>query len=105
MGLARGDDRDNGGGGAVPDNIERQTVAMRNLYAPLFRKHHVRITITGHDHLYDHWVERYTEAGICYRRDDLVTGGRGATITTGGSRILPGDLGRGRGEQYPCAST
>jgi hypothetical protein len=66
----------------VPDNVERQTAAMRSLYTPLFRKHHVRMTITGHDHLYDHWVERYTEAGIGYRRDDLVTGGGGAPIYT-----------------------
>ena len=72
--------------GAAPvpavDNVERQTAAMRGLYAPLFRKHRVRLTITGHDHLYDHWVERYTEAGMPYRRDDLVTGGGGAPIYT-----------------------
>jgi hypothetical protein len=66
--------------GPAADNVERQTAAMRGLYAPLFRNHHVRLTITGHDHLYDHWVERYTEAGIRYRRDDLVTGGGGAPI-------------------------
>ena len=64
------------------DNVERQTAAMRGLYTPLFRKHRVRLTIAGHDHLYDLWVERYTEAGIGYRRDDLVTGGGGAPIYT-----------------------
>jgi hypothetical protein len=64
------------------DNVERQTAAMRALYAPLFRKHRVRLTIAGHDHLYDHWVERYNEGGIDYRRDDLVTGGGGAPIYT-----------------------
>jgi 3',5'-cyclic AMP phosphodiesterase CpdA len=64
------------------DNVERQTAAMRSLYGPLFRKYHVRLSIGGHDHLYDHWVERYTEAGISYRRDDLVTGGGGAPIYT-----------------------
>ena len=37
--------------------------AMRLLYAPLFRRHHVRMTITGHDHLFEHWIERYTDGG------------------------------------------
>jgi hypothetical protein len=36
--------------------------------------------IAGHDHLYDHWVERYTDNGVTYRMDDLVTGGGGAPI-------------------------
>jgi hypothetical protein len=69
-------------GPSTEDNVERQTAAMRSLYGPLFRRHHVRMTITGHDHLYDHWVERYSDAGISYRRDDLVTGGGGAPIYT-----------------------
>ena len=66
----------------VSDNAERQTLAMRSLYVPLFRQHHVRMTITGHDHLYDHFVERYTDAGVSHRRDDLVTGGGGAPLYT-----------------------
>jgi hypothetical protein len=69
-------------GPATEDNVERTTAAMRGLYGPLFRRHHVRLTIAGHDHLYDHWVERYTDAGVSYRRDDLVTGGGGAPIYT-----------------------
>ena len=36
--------------------------------------------IAGHDHLYDHWVERYADAGVTYRMDSLVTGGGGAPI-------------------------
>jgi hypothetical protein len=60
------------------DNQERPTAAMRTLYAPLFRRFHVRLTLTGHDHLFDHWIERYTDGGVVYRRDDLVTGGGGA---------------------------
>ena len=51
-------------------------------YAPLFRRHHVRLTISGHDHLFDHFVERYVDAGVKYRRDDIVTGGGGAPIYT-----------------------
>jgi hypothetical protein len=66
----------------VDDNVERQTAAIRTLYAPLFRRFHVRMTLAGHDHLYDHWIERYADGGRTYRRDDLVTGGGGAPIYT-----------------------
>jgi hypothetical protein len=65
-----------------PDRIEPSTLAMRTLYAPLFRKHHVRMTVAGHDHLFDHWVERYADGGRTYRRDDVLTGGGGAPIYT-----------------------
>jgi hypothetical protein len=55
---------------------------IRELYLPLFRRHHVRLTIAGHDHLLDHWIERYQDGGGAYRRDDIVTGGGGAPIYT-----------------------
>ena len=58
--------------------LERQSAALRDFYSPLFRKHHVRMTIAGHDHLLDHFAERYTDAGVSYRRDDVVTAGGGA---------------------------
>ena len=64
------------------DNVERETAAVRTLYAPLFRRFQVRMTIAGHDHLFDHFVERYTSAGVTYRRDDLITGGGGAPTYT-----------------------
>jgi hypothetical protein len=64
------------------DNVEAQTAAMRSLYGPLFRRHHVRMTITGHDHLHEHWVERYVDGNTAYRMDHLVTGGGGAPIYT-----------------------
>ena len=64
------------------DTIEPPTAALRTLYLPLFRTHHVRMTITGHDHLLDHWVEYYVDNGTQYRRDDVVTGGGGAPIYT-----------------------
>ena len=68
------------GGGPVP---EPTTVAMRNRYQPLFRQHHVRMTIAGHEHLFEHWIERYTDAsGERFRADHLVTGGGGAPIYT-----------------------
>jgi hypothetical protein len=66
------------------DVIEPPTEAMRALYMPLFRKHHVRMTLTGHDHLLDHWIERY-QAGRpekSYRIDHIVSGGGGAPIYT-----------------------
>jgi hypothetical protein len=66
-------------GGAT---VEPPTAAIRSLYMPLFRKHHVRLIVTGHDHLFDHWVERYTDSGVAYRLDSLVTGGGGAPTYT-----------------------
>lgn len=65
-------------GGA--STLEPPTVAIRDLYMPLFRRHHVRMTIAGHDHLYDHWVERYVDNGVTHRMDDVLTGGGGAPI-------------------------
>lgn len=67
-----------GTGRKAPDRVEAQTTAIRTMYMPLFRKHHVRLLVTGHDHLYDHWVERYEDKGVTYRMDTLVTGGGGA---------------------------
>jgi hypothetical protein len=71
-----------GPSGSTADNVEPQTAAMRSLYGPLFRQYHVRMTFSGHDHLYDHWVERYTDAAVSYRRDDVVSAGGGAPIYT-----------------------
>lgn len=71
-----------GTGRKAPDRPEPQTVSLRSLYMPLFRKHHVRMLIAGHDHLFDHWVEWYSSGGSTYRMDTLVTGGGGAPIYT-----------------------
>jgi hypothetical protein len=62
--------------------IEPQTLAIRTLYMPLFRRHHVRLVLTGHEHLLEHWVERYSDAGREYRMDTIVTAGGGAPIYT-----------------------
>ncbi len=67
-----------GTGMKAPDRPEPQTIALRTMYMPLFRRHHVRLLIAGHDHLYDHFVERYSDGGTTYRIDSLVTGGGGA---------------------------
>jgi hypothetical protein len=69
-----------GTGQKAPDRLEPQTVAIRTLYVPLFRKHHVALLVCGHDHLYDHFVEHYVDAGVVHRMDTLVTGGGGAPI-------------------------
>lgn len=71
-----------GTGRKALDRVEPQTTAIRTMYMPLFRTHHVRMLITGHDHLYDHWVERYDDQGTSYRMDTIVTGGGGAPIYT-----------------------
>ena len=71
-----------GTGQKAPDRLEPQTVAIRTMYVPLFRKHHVAMIIAGHDHLYDHFVEHYVDNGVTYRMDSLVTGGGGAPIYT-----------------------
>jgi hypothetical protein len=49
---------------------------------PLFRRHHVDLLVNGHDHLFDHWIERYEDGGRSYRMDVIVTGGGGAPIYT-----------------------
>src|SRR4029453_14116492 len=59
---------------------EPRCPAIKTMDKPLFRKPHVRLLATGHDHLYDHWVERYDDKGVTYRMDTLVTGGGGAPI-------------------------
>jgi hypothetical protein len=71
-----------GTGQKAPDRLEPQTVAIRTMYVPLFRKHHVAMIVAGHDHLYDHFVEHYVDKGVTYRMDSLVTGGGGAPIYT-----------------------
>jgi hypothetical protein len=69
-----------GTGRKAPDRLEPQTAAIRTMYMPLFRKHHVRVLVTGHDHLFDHWVERYDDKGVTRRMDAIVTGGGGAPV-------------------------
>jgi len=65
-------------GGAI---IERPTAVIREKWMPLFRRHQVKLLVTGHEHLYEHWVERYRDAtGTTRRMDQLVTGGGGAPI-------------------------
>ena len=59
-------------GGAT---LETQAATIRSKWMPLFRLHHVRLLLTGHEHLYEHWVERYSDASGVHRIDQIVSGG------------------------------
>jgi hypothetical protein len=59
---------------------EPQAAAIRARWMPLFRKHHVRLLLAGHEHLFEHWVERYTDESGTHRLDEIVTGGGGAPL-------------------------
>lgn len=65
-------------GGAV---VEGQAAEIRDRYMPLFRKHQFRAILTGHEHLYEHWIERYgPNRGDPHRIDHIITGGGGAPL-------------------------
>jgi calcineurin-like phosphoesterase family protein len=66
-------------GGAT---LERQAASIRAKWMPMFREHHVRLLLTGHEHLFEHWVERYTDETGPHRIDEIVSGGGGAPLTT-----------------------
>jgi len=61
-------------------NVEPPTIALRERYMPLFNAQHVRIVFSGHEHLFEHWVEHYTDATGRHRLDLIVSGGGGAPI-------------------------
>jgi 3',5'-cyclic AMP phosphodiesterase CpdA len=64
-------------------STEDYALAIRDRYMPLFRQHQVRMTIAGHEHLFEHYVERFVDAsGGQHRMDNIVTGGGGAPIYT-----------------------
>jgi hypothetical protein len=60
--------------------VEPPADAVRRRYMPLFRQHHVRLLVTGHEHLFEHWVERWTDAQGTWRLDQIVSGGGGAPL-------------------------
>jgi 3',5'-cyclic AMP phosphodiesterase CpdA len=62
--------------------VEDSTIELRKRYMPLFRAHHVRAVFSGHEHLFEHWVERYVDGGGAHRMDLIVTGGGGAPLYT-----------------------
>jgi hypothetical protein len=65
-------------GGAT---VEGPTAALRARWMPLFRQHGVKLLLTGHEHLFEHWVERWVDArGVPHRMDQIVSGGGGAPL-------------------------
>jgi hypothetical protein len=64
------------------NHVEPPTAALRFRYMPLFRSHHVRAVFAGHDHLFEHWVERYADETGGHRMDLIVSGGGGAPLYT-----------------------
>ena len=62
--------------------VEPPTVILRKRYMPLFRANHVRVLFSGHEHLFEHWVEHYTDTTGRHRMDLIVSGGGGAPIYT-----------------------
>lgn len=61
--------------------VEPAAESMRARYMPLFRKYHFDAVFAGHEHLFEHWVERYQdENGQRRRLDQIVTGGGGAPL-------------------------
>src|SRR5579862_7153685 len=62
---------------------EKPTADMRKLYMPLFRKNHVDLMFAGHEHVFEHWFERYVDdQGRRQRIDEIVSGGGGAPLYT-----------------------
>jgi hypothetical protein len=60
--------------------LEPTTVELRTRYMPLFRANHVGMFFSGHEHFFEHWVERYSDASGPHRMDLVVSGGGGAPI-------------------------
>jgi hypothetical protein len=60
--------------------VEPPSMILRQRYMPLFRKHHVRLLFVGHDHMFEHWVERYEDGAGKHRIDHVLTGGGGAPL-------------------------
>ena len=65
-------------GGAI---VERPTAALRERWMPHFRRHNVTLLFAGHEHFFEHWIERHRDAaGRWHHIDQIVTGGGGAPL-------------------------
>jgi 3',5'-cyclic AMP phosphodiesterase CpdA len=60
--------------------VETPTRLLRDKWMPLFRRHGVRLLLVGHEHLFEHWVERWRDSAGVHRMDEIVTGGGGAPL-------------------------
>ena len=63
-------------------HVEPETAELRKRYMPLFNTNHVRLIFSGHEHLFEHWVERFSDTSGEHRMDLVVSGGGGAPIYT-----------------------
>ncbi len=63
--------------GLSPDD---SILTLRSRYLALFHAHHVRAVLAGHEHLYEHWVEHYTDNSGQHRMDFIISGGGGAPL-------------------------
>ncbi len=61
-------------------SVEQPSQVLRDKWMPLFRANHVRVLFVGHEHLFEHWVERYHDASGWHRMDEVVSGGGGAPL-------------------------
>jgi hypothetical protein len=61
-----------------PHQRESQAPILRDRYMPLFRQQHVRVLFAGHEHFYEHWIERYRDQSGVHRFDEIVSAGGGA---------------------------
>jgi len=61
-------------------HLDESTLVLRSRYLPLFEAHHVSAVLGGHEHLYEHWVEHYTDNTGLHRMDFIVSGGGGAPL-------------------------
>lgn len=60
-------------------NLEPQSLALRTMYMPLFRRHGVDLMLAGHEHLFEHFAESWRDStGTRRRLDQVVSGGGGA---------------------------
>jgi hypothetical protein len=60
--------------------VEPPTAILRERYMPLFNANHIRAVFSGHEHLFEHWVEHHTDTSGTHRMDLVVSGGGGAPI-------------------------
>jgi hypothetical protein len=60
--------------------VEPAAAEIRRRYMPFFREHGFEVLFTGHEHLFEHWVEHYEMGGQTRRLDQIVTGGGGAPL-------------------------
>jgi hypothetical protein len=60
--------------------VEPEAAELRKHYMPLFNAKHVRVVFSGHEHLFEHWVEHFSDPSGAHRMDLVVSGGGGAPI-------------------------